>query len=376
MSVSDVLDKLLIDIQNIDIQNGFGFSSYGIRGKPGSETPESPETSVTPNNELPNNEFRYSNIFDEMTSELERIDNASRLERIDNAYKSIEGFEKSKDLENDAENVGTMIARMKWYKVYRSKYGNIKIFGHFWMILSDIIKIQAMLINQRQPKEINVFIEEVFIKGYFVLADDCWGKRSFQEFRTAHLKLGINVYDKIVGSEIFIDMCKEIAAIVSFINIMTSIYVNNNEVNPRTKTFFEQIPEGADLTSIMNQCRELSNNNDDILEMENERNKMNQCRELSNNKDIIEMEMTHYLKSLKRRLAAVAEMNNIDVENKSEYLKALEKSYNWNAVYENDINSTNSFNNTNANDSVNITRSIDGASQPIKRRNETKGIKD
>ncbi|CAG8698039.1 7272_t:CDS:1, partial [Dentiscutata heterogama] len=305
MSVSDVFH----------VSDGFGFSSYGIRGKPGSDTPESPEPPVTPNKE-----FRYSNISDEM---------ASKLERIDKAYKSIKDFEKSKDLENDAENVGTMIARMKWYKVYRSKYENIKVFGHFWMILSDIIKIQAMLINQRQPKEICFFIEEVFFEGYLVLAYECWGERRFQEFRTAHLNFNVNVYDEIERSDIFTDMCKEIAAIISFINIMTSIYVNVNGVNPRTITFFEQIPEGADLTSIMNHCRELSNN-EDIFETENEISKM-----------------SHYLKFLKRRLAEVAEMSNIDVENKSEYLKALEKSYNWNAAY--------SFNSTNTNDSVNIT---------------------
>ncbi|CAG8846186.1 1502_t:CDS:1, partial [Racocetra persica] len=136
-----------------------------------------------------------------------------------------------------------------------------------------------------------------------------------------------------------------IAAIVSFINIMTTIYVSTNGLNPRSITFFEQIPKGADLTSIMNQCRELIMI-EDIFEMENELNKM-----------------AYYLKYLKRRLAEVAEMNNADFENKSEYLKALEKSYHWNAVFEYDINATSSYNNTNdgiktsTNNSTNITNS-------------------
>ncbi|CAG8461078.1 1877_t:CDS:2 [Racocetra fulgida] len=293
MSTPDFVDNQHVEHVEPYIIENSGFSSYGIRGKQydtGYETPESPSSPVTPHKE-----FSYSNISDEM---------ASKLERIGKAYNSIEDFEKRKDLENDAENVGTMVARMKWYKVYRSKYENIKVFGYFWMILSDIIKIQAMLINQRQPKEINVFIEEVFIKGYLV-----------------------------------------------FINIMTTIYVNTNGLNPRTITFFEQIPKGADLTSIMNQCRELIMI-EDTFEMENELNKM-----------------AYYLKYLKRRLAEVAEMNNVDVENKSEYLKALEKSYHWNywnhwnAVFEYDINATSSYNNTNdgiktsTNNSTNITNS-------------------
>ncbi|KAF0460712.1 hypothetical protein F8M41_000585 [Gigaspora margarita] len=304
-------DQLHIDIPDFHIIDSFGFSSYGIRGKPGTETPESPGTPITPHKE-----FKYTNVSDEMTS---------KLERIDKAYESIKEFEKNKDFENDAENVGTMIARMKWYKVYRTKYENIKVFGHFWMILSDIIKIQAMLINQRQPKEIQNFIEEVFIKGYFVLAYECWGEQRFQEFRMAYLN--INAYDEIERSEIFIDMYKEIDAIDNFINIMSSIYVNTNAngVNPRTKEFFEQIPEGADLTNMMDQCRKLSNI-EDIFEMENETDKMNK--------------MTYYLKFLKRKIAEIAEMNNIDVENKSEYLKELEKSYNWNSIYDKDINAT------------------------------------
>ncbi|CAG8499531.1 12723_t:CDS:1 [Cetraspora pellucida] len=313
MSIPDFVDNLHVEPYLID---SFGFSSYGIRGKQyhtGYETPESPGSPITPHKE-----FSYSNITDEM---------ASKLERIGKAYDSIEDFEKNKDLENDAENVGTMVARMKWYKVYRTKYENIKVFGYFWMILSDIIKIQAMLINQRQPREISVFIEEVFIKGYLVLAYECWGERMFQEIGMANSKL--NIFDEIEKSEIFIDMYKEIAAIVSFINIMTTIYVSTNGVNPRTITFFEQIPKGADLTSIMNQCRELIMI-EDIFEMENELN-----------------QMAYYLKHLKRRLAEIAEMNNVDVENKSEYLKALEKSYNWTAVFENDANATNSYNNTN-----------------------------
>ncbi|CAG8673000.1 9824_t:CDS:2 [Gigaspora rosea] len=294
-------DQLHIDIPEFHIIDSFGFSSYGIRGKPGTETPESPGTPITPQKE-----FKYTNISDEMTY---------KLERIDKAYESIKKFEKSKDLENDAENVGTMIARMKWYKVYRTKYENIKIFGHFWMIFSDIIKIQAMLINQRKPKEIQNFIEEVFIKGYFVLAYECWGEQKFQEYRTAYLN--INAYYEIERSEIFIDMHKEIVAIDNFINIMSSIYVdtNANGVNPRTKTFFEQIPEGADLTNMMDQCRKLSIV-EDIFEMDNESGQMNK--------------MEYYLKFLKRKIAEIAELNNIDVGNKNNVKRKnseLEKYY-------------------------------------------------
>ncbi|CAG8702565.1 3329_t:CDS:1, partial [Racocetra persica] len=200
MSTPDFVDNLHVEHVGPYIIENFGFSSYGIRGKQyntGYETPESPSSPVTPHKE-----FSYSNISDET---------ASKLERIGKAYDSIEDFEKRKDLEDDAENVGTMVARMKWYKVYRSKYENIKVFGYFWMILSDIIKIQAMLINQRQPKEISVFIEEVFIKGYLVLAYECWGERRFHEIGMQHSNL--NIYDEIEKSEIFIDMYKEIAAI-------------------------------------------------------------------------------------------------------------------------------------------------------------------
>ncbi|CAG8537562.1 3690_t:CDS:1 [Scutellospora calospora] len=299
MSAPDVHNELYIDTHIID---SYGFSSHGIHEKryhTGSETPETPVTPVTPHEEFMSSGRKCLLAAERFVISDEM---APKLNRIVNAYNSIYYFEKNKNLDNDAENVGTMIARMKWYKNYKNKYENKKEFEYFWVILSDIIKIQAMLINQRQPKEISIFIEEVFIKGYFVLTYECWGEQRFQEIMEE------NSYE-IKKFEIFIDMYKEIASIVKFINIMTTIYVNANGVSPRALPFFEKIPKGVDFTSIMNQCREVITN-EDIFGMDNELNNM------ANN-----------LKFLRRRLAEIAEMNNVDVESKSGYLKALENSY-------------------------------------------------